>query len=89
MSSQLHDHGDLGKTMPWQGSVHVPLVVRAPALGVLGNRTARAPATIIDIAATILDYAGVQVPAGMTSRTLRPVLEGTAAANRETISSGL
>lgn len=85
----LLDHGVVGKTKPFQGSSHVPLVFRAPGLGIRQNATVRAPATVMDIAATILDYAGVDVPEGMTSRSLRPVLEGSSPSVRPYVSSGL
>jgi len=53
--------------------------VRAPG----GRRGATPPqmATNIDIAPTILDYAGVPAPATMQGRSLRPVLEGAAPAD--------
>ena len=43
----------------------------------------------MDLAATFLDYGGVEVPAEMDSRSLRPVLEGATDSHREVVLSGL
>ncbi len=43
----------------------------------------------MDLAATFLDYGGVEVPDDMDSRSLRPVLEGRTETHREYVLSGL
>lgn len=70
----LGDHGRWGKTLPYQPSVGVPLIAAGP--GVAAGRTIDAPATILDLPATFLDYAGLPVPSEMDSRSLRPLLGG-------------
>ena len=46
----LGDHSDSGKTMPWQGSANVPLVVTGPR--VVRNIIRTNPVSIMDLAAT-------------------------------------
>jgi len=58
-----------GKQFLYDGGVHVPLIIRWP--GTVGPATVRAElASTIDITATILEIAGVAVPAGMQGRSL-------------------
>jgi arylsulfatase A-like enzyme len=83
----LGDHGRWGKSLPYQASIGVPLLVAGA--GVVRGREIGAPATIMDLAATFLDYGGVTVHAEMDSRTLRPLLEGRERSGREVVLSGL
>ncbi|MCW5978885.1 MAG: sulfatase [Bryobacteraceae bacterium] len=68
------EHGWYDKRFMYEPSLRVPLIVRAP--GVRRGSVPAAMALNIDIAPTILDYAGVEPPASMQGRSLRPVLEG-------------
>lgn len=87
----LRDHKSNGKTKPWQGSASVPLICAGPGIRV--GVTIDRPVSTMDLAATFLDYANVLTthrPNGMTSRTLRPLLETGVDENyRSFISSGL
>jgi arylsulfatase A-like enzyme len=83
----LGDHDRWGKSVPYQASVGVPLLVMGGA--VAAGRRFDGPATVLDLAATFLDYAGVTPPGEMDSRSLRPLLEGGSAAGREVVQSGL
>ena len=87
----LGDHGDSGKTMPWQGSASVPLVCAGP--GIRAGAVVDIPVATLDIGATFMDFGGAKLAPGMTSQSLRPLLEhGQAAAGgayREFVSSGL
>ena len=85
----LGDLGDWGKTMPWQGSASVPLLFVGPALGVRAGAAVAAPVTTLDIAGTLLDFAGVARAPGMTTQSLRPALVAGAPPARATVSSGL
>ncbi len=76
----LGDHDLWGKKTWHQPSIGVPLIVAGP--GVRRGATSDALAVLHDLAATMLDYAGVAVPSTMDARSLRPVLEGTTASHR-------
>jgi arylsulfatase A-like enzyme len=82
----LGDHNKWGKTYPYQASAGVPLLIAGP-----GIRPAKheGPATILDLGATFLDYAGASVPQDMDSRSLRPLLEGKSKTHRPAARSGL
>jgi arylsulfatase A-like enzyme len=83
----LGDRGLNGKSQPWQPSAGVPLVVGGP--GVRKGVVCKQAVTTLDLAATFLDYAGVQRPADMDSRSLRPYLEGTGDLPRTYVTSAL
>ena len=86
----LGDHGDVDKSKPWEGSAHVPLICTGP--GVAKGATVTTPVATLDMAGTFMDYAGAVPAPGMTTRSLRPLLEeGDAAAGkyRSFVSSGL
>jgi len=83
----LGDHGRWGKSHPYHPSVAVPLIVAGP--GVRGGAVLRGPATVMDLAATFLDFARVPVPADMDSRSLKPLLAGRGETHRGHVLSGL
>lgn len=78
----LSDHGSTGKGKPWHGSVSVPLFVSGP--GIKANAVFEGPVTTLDLGGTFLDFADVkELASGMTTASLRSILEGTAAAKTE------
>ena len=68
-----HRLGD--KRSAYDESLRIPLLVRFPRLGQPG-RTIDRMALNVDLAPTILDYAGVAIPAEMQGRSWRPLFEG-------------
>jgi arylsulfatase A-like enzyme len=90
----LGDHGDTAKSRPWEPSANVPLVCAGP--GILPGRTVAIPVATLDLSATFLDLAGIPASAGadlgMSSVSLRPLLQGAAGAvagYRPWVASGL
>lgn len=83
----LGDHNRWSKLVPNEPSTGVPLIVAGPGIR-SGIRTA-APASVMDIAATCLDAARLPVPSEMDSRSLMPLLSGSAESHREYLFSGL
>ena len=83
----LGEHGRWGKGVPYRASVGVPLLLAGP--GVRQGFQTGTPVSIMDLAATFLDYGGVDVPGEMDSRSLRPLLEGSTDQHREVVLSGL
>jgi len=73
------DHGWYDKRFMYEPSLRVPLLIRAPGArrGIVPEQMAQS----IDIAPTILDYAGVAAAPTMQGRSLRPILEGASPAD--------
>jgi arylsulfatase A-like enzyme len=70
----LGDHGLLLKgPMAYEGLLRVALLFEGP--GVPADRVIDDPVSTVDLAATIGDYAGVEVPAARHSASLRPLIE--------------
>lgn len=78
----LGDHGLIEKGCRfYDGLVRVPMIWSCPARFAPGRRS---PALVmaLDIAPTLLDFAGVAVPPEMQGRSLAPMLEGRAPLGR-------
>ncbi|MCM3658250.1 sulfatase-like hydrolase/transferase [Agromyces mediolanus] len=87
----LGDHGRMGKAVPWWQSASIPLAVRHPDhLDSARNST---PVSLVDVAATILDSAGID-PAQLRgdglafagdipARSLLPIVRGETGSVRE------
>jgi arylsulfatase A-like enzyme len=70
----LGDHGMMSKFVFYEGSVHIPLILRLPGVIPAGT-VVKAPVAQIDLFSTILDYLGKAAPAS-DGRDLRPLIEG-------------
>lgn len=75
------DHGDnlgsfgrMGKSTLNEESIRVPLLVRGP--GVTGGRVLRQVASLVDLAPTLCELAGLDRPPHWQGRSLAPVLRG-------------
>jgi N-acetylglucosamine-6-sulfatase len=68
-----HRRGD--KRLIYEESIHIPFLVRYPPL-VQAGRTESRMVLNLDLAPTLLDLAGVSVPAVMQGRSLSCLLEG-------------
>jgi arylsulfatase A-like enzyme len=77
----LNDHGHSQKWSMFEQSVHVPALVWGPGCGI-GTVTSDALASLMDIGPTILELAGLPVPAWMDARTLMPIVRREAVALR-------
>jgi arylsulfatase len=66
--NQLHKEG-----------IHVPLLIRVPGHSPL---LIGAPVGLLDLAPTLLDFAGIDIPLAMIGRTLRPLAEEPSTATR-------
>lgn len=74
----LFEHGQVGhEPALYDELVHVPLLVRPPASSPVDTGQVDTQVRHVDVAPTILDYAGVDVPPTFTGRSLRPLVEGT------------
>jgi arylsulfatase A-like enzyme len=73
---EFHEHGGMGHGWTlYQEVVHVPLLFRHPALS---PRRVSAPVSGVDLVPTLLDLAGLEVPAGLDGVSLAPWIRGEA-----------
>jgi arylsulfatase A-like enzyme len=70
----LGDHGWAAHRILYQEQIRVPLILRVP--GAKAPRVVEELVRTVDIAPTLLDYAGERPLAGIAGRSLRPLLEG-------------
>ena len=83
----LGDDGRWGKVVPFQPSLAVPLIFAGPGVG--ANTIHDGPATLLDLPATFLDFAGAEPLPAAESRSLRPLLEGRNGPVRQHVFSAL
>jgi N-acetylglucosamine-6-sulfatase len=72
-----------GKTLPYEESIHMPLLVRGP--GVQAGSSTDKLVINTDYLPTFTDLAGVPTPEYVDGRSLRPVLEGSVASWRSAV----
>lgn len=83
----LGDRDEWGKSKPWHPSASVPLIISGPGVqqGIQNDQ----PMTILDFTATFLDYAGLETPSEMDSRSFKALLQGQTNTHRNAVISGL
>ena len=84
------DHGEMmgehylfGKGVPYEASVHVPLLIKLP--GQSESRRVAQPVSLTDLCPTILDCAHGVVPPGLHGRSLRRLADGGALPARDVL----
>jgi arylsulfatase A-like enzyme len=80
LSDGLARHGWAFHRLVYQEQLHVPMIVRGPGIPA-GGQVAELVRTV-DVAPTLLDYAGIEDPSRPDGVTLRPLLEGRADVSR-------
>ena len=78
----LGEHGFYNKQWMYEKPLHQPLLVRFPGV-VEAGQVHDSMTNHVDLAPTLLDYAGLQIPADMQGHSLRGILEGRAQEVRE------
>jgi arylsulfatase A-like enzyme len=71
----LGEHGLGDKRSAYEESMRIPLLLRYPKLGVR-NKVIDSMVLNLDLAPTLLDFAGVSIPKEMQGRSWKPLLEG-------------
>lgn len=87
------DHGDMlgdhylfRKCEPYEGSSRIPFLIQGSAdLGFVYGSSCGAPVCLEDIMPTLLELAGVSIPADLDGRSLLPVLRGEEKGVREVL----
>jgi len=72
----MGDHGLNSKMKMYEGSAHIPLIIRFPGKIPAGTKV-KTPVSHLDLFATILDYTGMKIPEN-DGRSLRNLINGKA-----------
>jgi arylsulfatase A-like enzyme len=72
----LGEHGLFDKRLMYEPSIRVPLLVRFPRRARAGLADRTHMVLNVDVAPTLLELAGVPVPAGLHGRSFVPLLQG-------------
>jgi arylsulfatase A-like enzyme len=75
----LGEHGLFDKRLMYEPSIRVPMVVKYPARIPAGRVDNAHMSLNIDVAPTLLDLAGLEVPRWMHGKSMVPILTGAAA----------
>ena len=71
----MGDHHRFRKVLPYEGSTHVPFIVRFPkSMEKPKNTTVEAPVELMDVMPTILDAAGVPIPDTLDGKSVLPLM---------------
>lgn len=72
----MGEHGLVTKSVPFEGAVHVPLIVRAAYTGteVVAPRRVRTPVSLTSLPATLLDLLGQDAPDYVQAPSLAPLV---------------
>lgn len=83
----LGDHHLFRKANAFQGSMHIPLIVRPPGGGWPRGRTCASPVVLQDLAPTFLELAGRPIPDAMSALSLLPLVRDPDRPGRDFIHS--
>jgi N-acetylglucosamine-6-sulfatase len=76
------EHGLYDKRLAYEESIRIPFIVRYPGLIADTGRRARQMVLNIDLAPTILDLAGLNVPSQIQGQSVKPILLSSSAPGR-------
>lgn len=79
----LGDHGMYGKGLSYEGSIRVPLILRGP--GIQPGVRVGGVGTLLDLAPTLLDLAGIPEPEGVQGISCKSLLTGQGQSGRDAV----
>ncbi len=80
----LGDHNLWRKTYAYEGSAHIPMIIKLPKHYRTGvEERVKAPVSLFDIMPTLLDFVSAPIPESVEGESLMPLLYGKAEGFRE------
>lgn len=81
----LGDHNFLRKSVPYQGSIHIPLIVYDPGknLGENNNPNLDEIVELRDIMPSLLDFCGIEIPETVEGKSVKGLIDGSKASQRD------
>ncbi len=80
----LYDHGQVAKSLPYEGSARIPFFLRFPrSWGFSAGQTVDAPVELRDVLPTLCDVANVPVPDSIEGKSVLPFCRGETTEWRE------
>lgn len=74
----LGDHYRWRKSLPYEGSAHIPFLIQAPnRFGIERGSVLDAPVCIEDLMPTVLEMADVEIPGGVDGKSLLSTMQGS------------
>lgn len=77
------EHGLYDKRLAYEESIRIPFIVRYPGLVKDPGRRASQMILNIDLAPTLLDLVGLDIPPNMQGQSIKPILQSSTAAGRQ------
>lgn len=77
----LGDHGLYNKMWMYEQSLGIPMIARFPS-SIKAGTVSDEFVSLVDIAPTLLDYAGAEIPPDMQGHSIKPILEGLPTENK-------
>jgi N-acetylglucosamine-6-sulfatase len=77
------EHGLYDKRLAYEESIRIPFIVRYPGLVIDPGRRAAQMILNIDLAPTLLDIVGIDIPSNMQGKSIKPILQSPSAAGRQ------
>ncbi len=76
----IGDHGFTSKVLPYKPSTHIPFSIKGPSIAAGTNSSI---VLNIDLLPTVLDFAGIPIPADVHGKSLLPILSGATSKVRD------
>lgn len=81
----IGDHNFLRKSVPYQGSIHIPLIVYDPGKNLGENKTSNLDEIIElrDIMPSLLDFCDLEIPDTVEGKSIKNLINGTKESQRD------
>ncbi len=81
----IGDHNFLRKSVPYQGSIHIPLIVYDPGKNLGDNKDSKLDEIVElrDIMPSLLDFCDIEIPESVEGKSIKDLINGTKESQRD------